>query len=291
MTKKILFVFHEDSQSGAPNALLTFLNYINKHHSQVFIIDILILDSKGGLERELKATARNLYKKQRKKTVLGKLSKIVQPNIVTLQLINNYDLIYGNTVVTLEVLSKIKQRHKNIKTILHVHESQYLCSLLLNKKAAIGQFESVDRILTVAQFSADNVIKNYNVDPEKITIIHPTVKKEIPPKNNSLTTIYNEFDLVLANIGHPNLTKGTELIPQIASLLRSRNPKLKFKILVVGVLNDNEYIKAIKLDICKLNLENYIELIPHTNQPLDYLAVANAYIIPSREDSFSLMAV
>ena len=185
----------------------------------------------------------------------------------------------------------MKQKYKNIKTILHVHESHYLCNILLNNKVATGQFNTIDEILTVAQFSADNLIKNYNVKPEKITIIHPTVKEETPPKNNLLTTVYNKFDLVLANIGHPNLTKGTDLIPQIAALLRKRNPKLKFKIIVVGILNDNEYLKAIKLDIYKLNLENYIELIPHTNQPLDYLAVANAYLITSREDSFTLMGI
>lgn len=291
MTQKILFILHEDSQSGAPNALLSFLSYVKEKYPNDFIIDIFVLNSHGKLENELRAVARNFYKKQKKRTLLGKISKFFQPNLFRLQILNNYNVVYGNTVLSLKVLSKIKTKFNKIKTIIYVHEDQYMCSIHLNFQKSVEQFKQIDKIFTVAQSSANNLIQNYNVQSEKITIIHPTVKKETLPENNPLTSIYNEFDLVLANIGHPNLTKGTELIPQIASLLRSRNPKLKFKILVVGVLNDNEYIKAIKLDICKLNLENYIELIPHTNQPLDYLAVANAYIIPSREDSFSLMAV
>lgn len=291
MTQKILFILHEDSQSGAPNALLSFLSYVKEKYPNDFIIDIFVLNSHGKLENELRAVARNFYKKQKKRTLLGKISKFFQPNLFRLQILNNYNVVYGNTVLSLKVLSKIKTKFNKIKTIIYVHEDQYMCSIHLNFQKSVEQFKQIDKIFTVAQSSANNLIQNYNVQSEKITIIHPTVKKKTLPENNPLTSIYNEFDLVLANIGHPNLTKGTELIPQIASLLRSRNPKLKFKILVVGVLNDNEYIKAIKLDICKLNLENYIELIPHTNQPLDYLAVANAYIIPSREDSFSLMAV
>src|SRR5690554_1050030 len=291
--KKILFILHEDSQSGAPNALLSFLNYLKMNYNNIFSFDIFVLNSHGkfGLEKELKNVSNQFYKKNKKKAFFSKLLNVFSSNIKLILIKNKYDLIYGNTIVTLKTLDKIKRKNKNIKILLHVHESQYLCSLLLNRKIAIDQFDSIDRILTVAKFSADNLIKNYHVEPEKITIIHPTVEKERPPENNPLTTVYKEFDLVLTNIGHPNLTKGTELIPQIASLLRNRNPKLKFKILVDGILNDNEYIKAIKLDIYKLNLDNYIELIPHTNQPLNYLAVANAYLITSREDSFSLMGL
>lgn len=291
MTKKILFVFHEDSQSGAPNALLTFLKYVKEHHSNAFIIDILVLNSKGGLEKQLKEVSRNFYKNQKKKTFFGKIFKTLQPNIWLLQLKNNYDVVYGNTVVTLALLSKFKQKHKNAKTILHIHESQYLCSLFLKPEKAVIQFKNIDKILAVAQFSADNLINSYEVSSEKIVIVHPTVEKKKVIKQNPLTTIYKENDLILTNIGHPNLTKGTDLIPQIANILRKRNPVLKFKILVVGVLNNNEYIKAIQLDIQKLNLENYIELIPHTKTPLNYLEISDAYMITSREDSFTLMGI
>jgi len=41
--KKILFVLHEDSQTGAPNALLSFLKFINAHHKNEFVIDIYVL--------------------------------------------------------------------------------------------------------------------------------------------------------------------------------------------------------------------------------------------------------
>src|SRR5690606_7213399 len=85
--------------------------------------------------------------------------------------------------------------------------------------------------------------------------------------------------------------KGTELIPQIANKLREKNPTLKFKILIVGISTENEYIKAILLDINKLNLNDYIELVYQTKHPLNYLDISDACIITSREESFSLVGI
>lgn len=290
MAQKILFILHEDSQSGAPNALLSFLSYVKEKHPNDFIIDIFVLNSHGKIEKELRAVARNFYKKQKKRTLLGKVSKIFQPNLFLLQFFNNYNVIYGNTVLSLKILSKIKTKYNKIKTIIYVHEDQFMCSIHLNFQKAVEQFKQIDKIFTVAQSSANNLIQNYNVNADKITISYPAIIKENITAN-PIIDLYKENDLVLVTIGNPNITKGTDLIPQISNLLRTKNPVLKFKILIVGVNNNNDYIKAIRLDIKKLNLQDCITFIPHTNTPLNYMDLANAYIIPSREDSFSLMAV
>lgn len=289
--KKILFILHEDSQTGAPNALLSFLKYINEIYPNKFIIDIYVLNYSGGIEEELKKISRNFYKKNRKKTFVGKISNFFKPSLSILQLFNRYDLIYGNTIVTLKSLDKLRAKNKNVKALLHVHESEFMCNLFLNKEFANKQFKRIDKIITVSKASKENLITNYSVEKEKISIIYPSIKKEVVEENNSLKQKYNQNELILSTIGHPNLTKGTDFIPQIANILRNRNPNLNFKILVVGVLSNNEYIKAIKLDIKKLNLGNHIELIPHTNKPLDYLNLTDIYLIPSREDSFSLMGL
>lgn len=290
MAQKILFILHEDSQSGAPNALLSFLSYVKEKHPTDFIIDIFVLNSHGKLENELRGVARNFYKKQKKRTLLGKIFKLFQPNLFLLQILNNYNVIYGNTVLSLKVLNKIKTKFNKIKTIIYVHEDQYMCSIHLNFQKAIEEFKQIDKIFTVAQSSANNLIQNYNVDSDKITIVYPAIKKENLYGNEAID-IYKENDLVLVTIGNPNITKGTDLIPQIANLLRLKNPFLKFKILIVGINSSNDYLKAITLDVQKLDLQDYITFIPHTNTPLNYINLANAYIIPSREDSFSLMAV
>lgn len=291
MPKKILFVLHEDSQTGAPNALLSFLKYINENYKNEFIIDIYVLNYFGGIEKELKEICRNFYINKKKKTFFGKLFKFSNPTIFNLQLLNKYDLIYGNTILTLNHLSKLKQKYNNVKTLLFVHESKYLTNIYLDKEKASLQFKHIDRVFTVSKSLVDNLINNYDISINKITIVNPAIQEENFSKNPEFVNQFKNNELLFVTIGHPNLTKGTELIPQIANTLRKRNPLLKFKIIIVGVLNNNEYLKAIQLDIKKLHLENYIELIPHTTTPLNYLDIADGYIIPSREDSFSLMAV
>jgi len=296
MEQKILFIFHEDTRTGAPNALLSFLNYLKEHHANDFVIDIFVLRSVNGeLEPELRKIARKFYIKRKKKSIKVKILNAFKPTspiLFGLQMVNKYDLIYGNTILTLKYLSQIKQKFPKVKTLLHVHESTYLTSLFLDTKKATQQFKLIDKIFTVANQAKNNLFENYSVNPHKISIIYPTVSKtETAQVNNPLKERYSKFDLVLVNIGQPILTKGTDLIPQIANILRKRNPVLKFKIIVVGILNDSDYLKSIKLDIAKLQLNEYIELVPHTKTPMNYLEIANACLIPAREESFSLIGV
>lgn len=296
MQQKILFIFHEDTRTGAPNALLSFLNYLKERHADDFVIDIFVLRSVNGeLESELRNIARKFYIKRKKKSVKVKILNTFKPTspiLFGLQMLNKYDLIYGNTILTLKYLSQIKQKIPKVKTLLHVHESTYLTSLFLDTKKAREQFKLVDKIFTVANSAKSNLIENYSVSNDKISIIYPTVSKtETAQVNNPLKEVYSKYDLVLVNIGQPILTKGTDLIPQIANILKKRNPTLKFKIIVVGILNYSDYLKSIKLDIAKLQLNEYIELVAHTKTPMNYLEIANACIIPAREESFSLIGI
>lgn len=291
MAYKVLFIFHEDSQSGAPNALLTFLKFLKETHAKDLLVDIYVMNPFGELEQQLNEVSSNFYKKSKKKTFFGKMFKALQSDIHDLVKKNKYDMIYGNTIVTLDLLSEIKNKNAQSKTFIHVHESQFLCSQFLDQNKAIKQFQNVDHILAVSKLSGNNLIENYKVSADKIFIIPPTIKEEEFIVDTTIKDSYKDFDLVLVTIGHPNLTKGSDLLPQIANVLRERNPNLKFKILLIGVRYDNDYLKAIKLDIQKLGLDNHIELIPHSSQPLSYMKVANVYLIPSREDSFSLMSL
>mgnify|MGYP003575790679 CR=1 FL=1 len=291
MPKKILFVLHEDSQTGAPNALLSFLKYINAHYKNEFVIDIYVLNYFGGIEKELKQICRNYYINKKKKTVFGKIAKLFCANINSILKQKKYDLVYGNTIVTLNLLSSLKQHNNKVKTLLYVHESKFLTNIYLDKQKASNQFKNINHVFAVSQAAVNNLVENYNVPQDKCTIIYPTIPEESFSKDPHFVNNFITNELALVTIGHPNLTKGTDLLPQIAHRLKQKNPSLQFKIYIVGVLQNNEYLKAVQLDIDKLGLKNYFELIPHTQTPLNYLDVANIYLIPSREDAFSLMAM
>src|SRR5690554_7115596 len=94
MKQKILFIFHEDTRTGAPNALLSFLNYIKEQHPNDFVMDIFVLRSIGGeLEPELRKIARNFYIKRKRKSVKGKILNafhLTTPTLFALQMKNKY---------------------------------------------------------------------------------------------------------------------------------------------------------------------------------------------------------
>lgn len=295
--KKILFIFHEDTKSGAPKVMYDFIVYLNRFHSKEFLIDIYIKNKTGEFYEELKNNSNKIFTFPKTNNIKRKISNFLFKKKNTIDNIiihNNYDIIYGNTIVTLQTLYDIKIKFPKIKTIIHVHESEYLCDLILDVEKAKIYFQKIDKIISVSNFTKNNLILNYNINVNKVDVVYPYVDLSILSAdiNYELKKTYKEgTELLITNIGNPHLTKGTDLIPQIAIHLRKLNPYLKFKILIIGKKNENDYIKAIKLDIKKLNLSNYIEIIDHVPDPNDYLKISDLYIIPSREDSFSLMGI
>lgn len=293
--KSILFLLHSDSRSGAPKVILDLISFLNKNKESQIKIDIVINEYTGELFNEFKEVSCNVYYFENYISKLSRLKNFIKRrpnNLLDLIKKNHYNIAYGNSILSLNHLDNIKKKYPNIKTILHVHESEYLCDVFLDREIAIENLKGVDKIIAVSNFTKNNLIDSYFVPPNKVEVIYPYIKlNELSYEDDKeLKDKYNK-SFIITNIGTPNLTKGTDLIPQIAYNLKKIIPNLKFKILIIGLKDNNKFIKAIKLDIKKLKLENEIELIYHVPDPNNYLKISNLYIIPSREDSFSLMGI
>lgn len=296
--KKILFILHEDTKSGAPKVILDLIKHLQSLHPNEFIINLFIFNKTGEYHDEFKKTSNKIFSFPTfKNKIIKTLIEILSINklyLLYLAYKNNYDIIYGNTVSTLKSLYQIKKLSPKAFAILHVHESEYLCNLFLEIEQAKVYLQEIDKIICVSKFTKKNLIENYKSKDNLIEVVYPfielnNISKEI---NSKIEAKYKgNVELLMTNIGNPHLTKGTDLIPQIAVYLKEINPELKFKILIIGNKLETEYIKAIRLDIKKLNLGENIIIINHVPDPIDYLKISDLYIIPSREDSFSLMGI
>lgn len=300
MNKKVLFILHDDSKSGAPYLIYSFIKYLKDNVSWDF--DVLILNLKNELYFDLKLLTVNVILSPfTQEKIIHKIIKKFHGQLLYKRWIHNlirrnrYNVIYGNTVATLSVLSEIKRKFNHINAILHVHESEYLCQLILGKKNAIDDFKFIDNIICVSNFSANNLISNYEVISSKINIIYPFFSqgisriksKQIAKKELGLP----DNAIICSNLCYPHLTKGTDLLPQIVKRLINLLPDLNIIVLSIGSREENEYTKSIMMDIKKLGIENRLKLIKHTDSPQDYLFASDIYLIPSREDSFTLVGI
>lgn len=292
MRKKILFISHDASNTGAPKLLLSIVEYFATHENK-FSIDILFL-SGGKLIQEFKKYANvHLREDFTGRGIVGKfVNKIFRTSYIDNRLVkslqkNRYDVVYGNTILSLKWLNMFSKQ--KAKTILHIHESSYLFNLFFRDK--VCDFTSINHIITVSNFVREFLFKEYKISDSKITLAYPFIVDNLKPtieKSRVKDNLGLRDEIVLGCMGYTNLAKGTDLIPQICKRIQKAFPDLKFKFLVVGGSEDSEFVITAKMDARKLGVSDFLIFIENTSMPQNYFNILDLYLCLSREESFSL---
>ena len=287
---KILFISHSSDRSGAPIALLQELQHIKENHKEIQA-DVLMLKNGILLDsfRELfpvlyaKNTNKLFYRVIRK---LGLLPEIYQ--YLGFFKRNKYDCIYANTVVSFNAAIIIKQK-LNIPLIGHVHESESLCK---NFGVTESKLKNFNAIITVSEFTKRNLIINYNYPKEKITIQHPYstwvdkfFKNEVQIKSVDSKAFYFTIGLFCNGCWQ----KALEALPFFVDRFQKKYPNNNIQFNIIGNIPDNILYKT-KYDLKRMNLEDKIIWAGGVNNPLDYHASFDVFLLFSREDSYPLAA-
>jgi glycosyltransferase involved in cell wall biosynthesis len=292
--KKILFISHDTSRTGAPMVLLHFLKWLQTNNPMIQT-DLLALDG-GSLDFEFRNIVTNYYD----------CRQIIQPQIslfkrifVKLKLFrdisrrrelfisqlanNQYDVIYANTIVSLPFASDLANQSINSKLVVHVHEMNAVIRLLL------PQFEEyikdVSKFITPAQTVKDNLINNWHVGADRIEVVYECAtisKKEIENKNDNLFTI--------GASGTVHWRKGYDVFIQLARYLCKLKPKNNFKFIWVGKISNVERI-IIEEDLLKLGLEEKVFFVGELEEPNERYVDFDVFLMTSREDPFPLVCL
>ncbi len=298
--KKILFISHEATLSGAPKLLLEIIKYISTHKTD-FICDVLILKA-GDLNQEFKKIATCYYPQNFKLSFFSRINNRLRKkynysliiDICKRLLKNNYDIVYGNTITMLDWVLEFQKLDPQIKTILHIHEPKYLINLFVEKEKQ-RYLNKVDKLIVVSEFVKHTLIKDIGVEEHKIQKIYPFAVDEVDGFTNKVV-VRTELgikadELVMGCIGNPHFVKGSDLLPQIAFQFKNHYPDVKFKIIIVGGKSDNLFLFNIKEDIEKLDLKEHFIFISNTNEANKFLNVLDILLMISREESFSLVTL
>lgn len=273
----ILFISNEATRTGAPLLLLDFMKWIKEKQNIKIYLNLL----KGGeLTEEFKKVSEKIFTKK-----LGLKEKLL--NNFTRKV--PFDIIFGNTVLSVDELLNIKNRFPAAKTILFVHETDYFINILFSEKEGFAKkLEKIDKIIAVSEAVKGSLVNNYAVHPEKIEIIFPWIASAQAQKNAN--TIARKGDeKILVFVGYPLLVKGFDLLPQIAFHLRKKFPDFKFRILVVGNMIKNDILNTFLFDIRKLNIEDCFEFLGSVQNVREILNTSDLLLMTSRQESFSLV--
>lgn len=288
--KKILFITHDASRSGAPLILLYLIQWI-KENNPNYQLDIAFVMG-GQLESKFKSITTNQFFLNKKSKPKGKMQRLFRKlikKIINLPVnniykeisCNNYDIIYSNTVVSARHGNLIKQYNTSSKHIVHVHELQTIISTLAPDFNLI--VPNIDFIIAASHQVKNNLLSNWCVKKPQVSVVYEcaVVDMKKKPKTKNIFTV--------GACGLSYWRKGNDVFLQVARYVNKNYPDLNIEFLWVG----NEYIDKpiIDADINKLCLTKKVVFIGETSNPTKYLNDFDVFLLPSREDPFPLVCI
>jgi glycosyltransferase involved in cell wall biosynthesis len=295
MTKKILFIGHDASRTGAPRSLLNIATLLKKHG-----YDIMFLLGKGGpMMNEYEQTAPLLIWQQSTahlsflKRALNKLlSGKASYRKKILETVRKFkpDMIFNNTVVNGEIIDalgflnvKIISRIPDLESVLRLYNTNHSSDITLKKS---------HHFVAVSNAVKKNLIGNHSIEPEKITVIHGYAKKMdiekyLPNRlvaRKWLNIPDNAF--VTGACGSVILRKGFDFFIETAYQALLTDPDLYF-VWVGGKMQSGQFIQAV-LEAEKRKIAHRVFFIGEKENPFDYYAAMDLFFMCSREDPFPL---
>lgn len=290
--KKILFIVHEASETGAPLVINNLLNTSYSKENKCFVLSIY----GGKIELNLRKNAQVsvLYEKGQSKGFFHKvIRKFFKPKNDYLKKLNNgfFDLVYINSIASLTRLPSLKFL-KNNKSILHVHEGPILSENLGVQEIISKVIDNISSFIFVSEFAKNNFILNHSIAAAKCQVIPPVmrnVKKQAAEVKN-LDLPENSF--VVCSSGSLNYNKGVDVFLQVAkNVISQARPDFPVYFVWIGMHGNQEIRSHFFGDIKKMGLKNNILVIPNTDKIIDYFYESDLFLLCSREESFSMVAM
>ncbi len=289
---RILFISHDSSYSGSPLALL---NVINECKSSIADFDACVLLLKDGpLNKEfakLCPAAVVDHSEPFAHKILRKLKLAGEwkPNYLK-QAGGTFDVVYSNTVASLPVALEIKAKY-GIPVIVHIHEAEYLLNIHNTAKDKLAECNG---FVTVSELCKRTLIEQYGINKEKIIVRYPLSPwiGLLTGKNFSDIAVSNiaieENDFVIGISGATYWLKSDDLLPIIVKRFFQKYSSAQCRFVALGMVD--EAINRIKYDLSKAGIADKVSVLGRVDNPLDYYSNFDIVIVPSREESFSLVA-
>jgi glycosyltransferase involved in cell wall biosynthesis len=306
MTKKILFISHNASRTGAPVFLLNFLRWFRTNANIPFLI---LLGEGGVLESDLAelapvliwkdetATARRRIKNAIRHFDLLGITQLVHHSAMRKRLANeNIGLIYSNTVTNGEILGAISSL--DCPVISHVHELEYVIRYY---GGGLENFERVKQhtqhYIAVSQAVKNNLVQNHEISGSKIDVFHgfgPADRFTLGNKERTKSSVQQQLDipgdaLIVGASGTIQWQKGTDLFVQLARWITQKAGEFPVHFLWVGGESQGPAVGALRRDVRLLGLETCVHFIGAKPNPLDYFSLFDVFALVSREDAFPLV--
>ena len=285
--KKILFVGHEASRTGAPRSLL---NIANLCASNGYSIEC-ILGRAGDLLSEYEAlAATHIWYPSRRIAAPGLLprlfGKTVDSRSLLLEKIRQSppDLIISNTVAAGSILEAFTGLGRPI--LSRISELETLIQMFSGEAEKV--FAHADMFVAVSQAVKDNMVRNHGIAQEKVRVIHGFAERvDVESYASTAAAVRRDLGIpadafVVANCGSLICGKGVDFFIEAAARLHDRQVYFVW----VGAKSSSDNRIQVFNEIQRRGLHDTVKLVGEQDDVYPYLAASDIFFLSSREDSF-----
>ena len=210
------------------------------------------------------------------------ISPIVFKRVASTLERNNYDLVISFQEGGATLLASYFQRTKKIAWIRCDYQ-RYLVSkkIISRNKRIYGRF---NRIICVSEFTRSQLLKTLPELSTKTISLHNLINDDlIISKSKENISIYNDYNgFKVVSVGRFDVVKRFELIPQIASFIKSKGFSFKWIILGDG---KQELIRLTKEEIERYGLEQVVILLGDCKNPYPYIVQSDLLVCLSSTEA------
>lgn len=311
MKKKILFISHDASRTGAPIVLLNFIRWFKQNSDIPFLI--ILVKGDELTEAFTKLAPAILYSPDKKpnywirgmkflytifnaRHLFEKRYLVIRQSWLKRQLRNSdIGLIYSNTASNSWILKQLDWL--SCPVISHIHELEFIIQQNGNENFNYLK-NNTDLFIACSKAVKKNLMDNHGVSDAMVHVIHEfipfPVKINIDKKIHS-NRIIQELNLtddafIVGASGYIEWRKGSDLFVQLAELVIHKYSKPLCFVWLGGYQNSKQHLELL-FDIDKLDLKGKVHVITSKPDPLDYFECMDVFVLPSREDPFPLVCL
>ncbi|RXT04509.1 glycosyltransferase [Ammoniphilus sp. CFH 90114] len=275
----ILFIGHEAEQTGAPIILLDIIKWFNKFTS--YKVKVILLRG-GQIQEEYKKSAETLVLNEQvnKNTFKATISDFIG---------DDNCIIFLNTVVSARFIELMDL--SKYPSIAFIHELEKTLRIFPKETNLLKK--NIRSLIAASDAVTDNLIYNHGYREEEVE----TVFAFIDPQHQFLDDNKRKERRKKLNLPADKL-----IIFGCGVLYWRKNPKGFIEIAEKVLTKTDKECEFIWIgdgeekDICerlikKKNLENHIKFIGSVDNPRDYFAAGDIFLLPAVEDPFPLVCL
>ncbi len=199
----------------------------------------------------------------------------------------NFDVVHNHDWMTAPAAVKVKEKSGK-PMVMHVHATEVDRTLghpnpQIYEKEVFGM-KNADKIIAVSNRTKEKIVKNYGIDPQRITVVHNAIEQVESKYGPIAKSIYKDDKIVLF-LARLTAMKGANYLLEAAPKVLKHLPKTKFVFVGRGELMEDLIEMSVELGIS--HKVTFTGFLPHAQVDRAYSS-ANVFVMPSVAEPFGI---